>query len=57
MFEAYATQAEAIGWIVLLAIMLVGLSAAFVASKINPAYIKHRKRMRMEKRRGEDWWE
>ena len=57
MFEAYATQAEVNGWIALLAITLVALVIAFIASKVNPAYLKHRKQMRVEKRRGEDWWE
>ena len=57
MFEAYATQAEVNGWMALLVIVLVALATAFVASKINPAYLKHRKQAREENRREEDWWE
>lgn len=62
MYEAYATQAEVNGWIALLVIAGVALVGAFVASKINPAYIEYRKQMREEKRRDEkrreeDWWE
>ena len=62
MYEAIATQAEVNGWMALLVIMLVALAAAFIASKVNPAYLKHREQMREEKRRDakrreEDWWE
>ena len=57
MYEALATQEEVNGWMALLVIVLVALATAFVASKINPAYLKHRKQVREENRREEDWWE
>lgn len=57
MYEAIATQAEVYGCRVALIIILLALAVAFIALKINPAYIEYRKQKRAEKHREEDWWE